>query len=123
MFEVALLFERGYLSGRREYVRSGTIFSYRNRGCATVRSKRRKRKERERWQQRGQRVGGRTEEGQTRGLACAACLLFVLSSLLREDVNWTERLKGSRPVGDSHPSNRGVAAVVAVEGCYFLRGT
>ena len=78
-------------------VRSGMIFSHYNRGCATVRSERRKRKERERWQQRGQRVGGRTEEGRTRGLACAACLLFVLSSLLGEDVNLDRAAEGESP--------------------------
>ena len=60
---------------------------------ASVESERRE----ERWQQRGQRVGGMTEEGRTRGLACAACLLFVLSSLLSEDVNLDRAAEGESP--------------------------
>ena len=85
---MALLFERGYLcSSAVAYVVARCsrttivdVLPYE----ASVESERRE----ERWQQRGQRVGGRTEEGRTRGLACAACFaVVVLSSLLLEDVD------------------------------------
>ena len=97
MFEVALLFERGYLClsavayvvARYSQTAIVNVLTYE----VSVEAK----GERERRQQRRQCVGGRTEEGRTRGLACAACLLFVLSSLLGEDVNLDRAAEGESP--------------------------
>ena len=63
---------------------------------ASVESERRE----ERWQQRMQRVGGMTEEGRVRvrgwPVSCLCCL-FVLSSLLGEDVHRDRAAEGESP--------------------------
>ena len=100
-------------------VRSGTIFSNRNRECATVRSERQsKRRERD-----GSSAGSASVGGPRRvelcWLVCAVCLL---SSLLGEDVIWTEPLKGNRPAGGSQPFKEAWLQLWQCEGCYCYWG-
>ena len=106
MFEVALLFERGYLcSSAVAYVVARCsrttivdVLPYE----ASVESERRERD--------GSSAGSASVGGPRRVELCWLVLLFVLvcllSPLLGEDVNWTEPLKGNRHAGGSHPSKR-----------------